>query len=532
MHASVAPRSARIALLLLLLTATACRKSGQLAPCNQDSECQEDEVCFVDGCGDPGKDIRVEVTPRTTAGLYAQDVVVDDLKAREDFEVPTPALLQGSVEVTPPQTELPKDTAVAIRAQGESEVIPGVLRTFESTLHPLRENGAFSLPVSSGVYSITANVLGSPLPLTIQLRAIARAGTASNLDLLFAAAPIYSVSGQLVFTGGRSAEMEVQAFSDAVSLRPLSQRVPVAPTGDFTLALSRAVFLPPRSFVIQASPKDPAALVPQKMFPTQVQDPPMRLMLEMGDFGGSVNVMGVIQTSRGAPVASATVSVEGRVRGGGTFKSQSVLTDSIGRFSLQTLSNPVDQRSTVWVIPPVQSPAGILRASVDIRGPGSLGNIACPDKIRVEGKIFRPDGSNAPGVRVMAVPTRAVDGKPLPPPGAQTFTDDDSSFSLSLDPAVYRLDFIPGEQLPRVSRFASVATDPVRLSDFTLSKGRRITGSVYAVAAPAGANASIAPFSALRFFRLITVEGKQSSVLLAETVSDGRGTYSVTLPTR
>jgi hypothetical protein len=42
-----------------------------------------------------------------------------------------------------------------------------------------------------------------------------------------------------------------------------------------------------------------------------------------------------------------------------------------------------------------------------------------------------------------------------------------------------------------------------------------------------------APFTSLRFFRLINdLDGRPSSVLLAETVSDARGTYSVSLPSR
>jgi hypothetical protein len=181
-----------------------------------------------------------------------------------------------------------------------------------------------------------------------------------------------------------------------------------------------------------------------------------------------------------------------------------------------------------------------LRRAIEGTGTIAIGDLACPDKVIVQGQIFKSDESNAPGVRVMAVPIQALNGLPLPGNGDQATTDVQSSFSLKLDPAIYRLDFIPSEQLPRASRFVAIAPEPnpaggyrpIQLSDFALSKGRRITGNVLAPPSPNEA-ARVAPFASLRFFRLINdLAGRPSSVLLAETVSDARGAYSVSLPSR
>ncbi len=521
----------------------ACHKSGL---CRRDSDCDPAHVCFADGCGDPGQGIRVEVSSQSTAGLLAQDLALDDIHARQDIAVSSPGVLQGSIQFldgNPPQA-IPYSNSIAIRGRGESEIIPGVSRTFEATLAPGRDGspsgpcgGSFCLPVNAGVYSITANTL-DPLipPATTQTTTAVRPGSTSTVDFLLGRLTP-EVAIQITIPPG----LAIQAFSDPVASRPLSQRLPAGP--GVILQLSPAVLLNP-SFVVQVAPLDPLALVPQKTFgpfPT-VPTPPPSLNLEMGDFGAPVAVTGRIVDSQGVGIPGATVYVDGPVGGGGTFRSQGVLTDGAGSFSLNTLRSAPASNSTVWVIPPAQSASGILRLRRAIEGAGTIaiGDLACPDKVIVQGQIFKSDESNAPGVRVMAVPIQALNGLPLPGNGDQATTDVQSSFSLKLDPAIYRLDFIPSEQLPRASRFVAIAPEPnpaggyrpIQLSDFALSKGRRITGNVLAPPSPNEA-ARVAPFASLRFFRLINdLAGRPSSVLLAETVSDARGAYSVSLPSR
>ncbi len=488
--------------------------------CRRDSDCNADQVCFADGCGDPGQGIRVEVSPESSAGRLAQDLALDDVHARQDIVVGSPGVLQGSIRFlddgNPPQT-VPYSNSIAIRGRGESEIIPGVTRTFDVTLGPGRggspdssSGGAFSLPVNAGVYSITANTL-DPLipPATTQTSTAVRPGSTSIVDFLLGRLTpeiLIRVMGPNTPSG-----LAIQAFSDPVAARPLSQRLPAGP--GVTLQLSPAALLN-SSFVVQVAPLDPLAVVPQKTFgPFPTAPTPPSLTLEMGDFGEPVAVTGRIVDSQGVGIPGATVYVDGRVGGGGTFRSQGVLADAAGRFSLNTLRSAPD--STVWAIPSAQSASGILRLRRAIEGTGtiSIGDLVCPDKVIVQGKIFKSD---------------------------ETSTDVESSFSLKLDPATYRLDFIPSDQLPRASRFVAIAPDPnpsggyrpIQLSDFALSKGRRITGNVLAPPSP-NESARVAPFTSLRFFRLINdLDGRPSSVLLAETVSDARGAYSVSLPSR
>jgi len=525
----------------------ACHKRGL---CRRDSDCDTSQVCFADGCGDPARGIRVEVSTQSAAGALAQDLALDDIPARQDIVASSPGVLQASIQFldgNPPQA-IPYNNSIAIRGRGESEIIPGVSRTFEATLAPGRELSAagscgasFCLPVNAGIYSITANTL-DPLipPATTQTRTAVRPGSISAVDFLFGPLTNPQIVVQVNGPTSPPTDLAIQAFSDPVASRPLSQRRPAGP--GVSLQLSPAVLLN-SSFVVQVAPLDPLAVVPQKTFgPFPSTTNPAPLNLDMGDFGAPVLVTGRIVDSQGVGLSGATVYVDGRVGGGGTFRSQGVLTDDTGSFSLNTLRSAPDSNSTVWVIPPAQSGSGILRVRRAIEGTGSvsIGDLVCPDKVIVQGKIFKSDDSNAPGVRVMAVPIQALNGLPLPGNGDQASTDGESSFSLKLDPATYRLDFIPSDQLPRASRFVAIAADPnpsggyrpIQLSDFALSKGRRLTGNVFAPPSP-NESVRVAPFTSLRFFRLINdLDGRPSSVLLAETVSDARGAYSVSLPSR
>src|SRR6185295_15314583 len=49
-------------------------------PCSSDSDCSGGAICFPEGCGDPGKGIRVQVTHGGAAREYA----IDQLSATYD----------------------------------------------------------------------------------------------------------------------------------------------------------------------------------------------------------------------------------------------------------------------------------------------------------------------------------------------------------------------------------------------------------------------------------------------------------------
>ena len=130
--------------------------------------------------------------------------------------------------------------------------------------------------------------------------------------------------------------------------------------------------------------------------------------------------------------------------------------------------------------------------------------------------------------------------RPLPV-GAETETGADGRFTLRLDPASYRLDFLPGGTRPRVSRFltlgleadsAGTGPQPIQVTPYSLSNGRTIRGKVTALQDRFAIVPTNAPYALVRFFRSVVVEGRKSSILLAEGVADATGQYEVIVPTR
>jgi hypothetical protein len=159
--------------------------------------------------------------------------------------------------------------------------------------------------------------------------------------------------------------------------------------------------------------------------------------------------------------------------------------------------------------------------------------------MKVRGTLQKPSGSQpAAGVRVVAEPIDELPGWPRPSFNfeAPLTTDAQGHFELAMDPGRYRFDFIPTEDLPRVSRIVTVRPEAgssngeLELSTFTLSKGRNVTGQV----SFNGSNTtrSAAPYASIRFFRVGDVEGKPSALLLSQTLTDQNGAYSTTVPAR
>jgi hypothetical protein len=229
------------------------------------------------------------------------------------------------------------------------------------------------------------------------------------------------------------------------------------------------------------------------------------------------------------------VYVTGKVGGGGTYRSASTTTDADGAYTLRTLPSHPDTPMMLYAVPPARALAGLTRQSMRVpRTDGeTLPTVTCPDKVEIRGVLLRPE-SNLPaaGVGVKAEPVGEVPGWPQPPVGMEGTTDEEGRYVLRLDPGEYRFDLSPAENLPRVSRFVTVrASENTELAPFTLSKGRSITGQVSMRASDNGLRATTG-YAYIRFFRVVNVEGKPTSVLLAETVSDSSGNYTATLPAR
>jgi hypothetical protein len=525
---------------LLALGAVGCgKKTASFHHCANDSECAASQVCFPDGCGNLAQGLRVEIIPNAREALYAQDFVVGTLANKQDFTLAGPSTIQGALQqLIDGQVGTAYPRSVSIQALGESTLIPGRVRSFE-----LVAARAYVLPVATGTYSLLANATEEPLP-PIQLgsRIIVSLGEAARADVLFPSSTSLSqLNGRLLINGqpptaDRYPLMLVQAFDpNPNTQRPLSQRALVdSKTGQFQLQVA-----PPASrVVVHASPVNPDAIVPRKNFDVILPTgPPPGVTLELGDFRSPVTVTGTLRTSSGDPVPGATVYLDGEVLGGGKFRTQTALSSSTGSFSLKALGTP-GLTATLWAFPPAESACGILSARVAVPFPTNLVPFSCPGKVQVHGKVHLPDGAEAVGIEVTAQPISKTAGYPLPSNLVRGGTDSNGMYTLYLDPAVYRLDFVPGPARPRLSRFVTIDGEladsgfkPVEVESTSLSKGRRLTGTLY-FAPTAGTNSSIAAVASVRFFRLSTDVNAPASVLLAETVSDQDGKYSVILPAR
>lgn len=543
-------RGFRTLTLALGVSGTGCglfpedRPPDQLV-CRSDAECAAGQVCFVDGCGNPGGDIVVEVQAHPRAGLHAQDFPVDRLRPEQNLELFSPVRLRGEVyrgslpDTDGGTTPIAYHEPIHLLATGESRLIPGVARRYETTLVP--DNGAWMLPVGSGDYTVTLTPLDPTLPPLLRTTSV-DPGTGGTVAFeLPAPTRLVSLSGTLVLQGTRrvDADLEVQALDEL--LRPLSQRARITrDTGAFRLTLSVEDASRP-TVLVRVSPVNAGDLLPSKTFVVEPSNGPLAT-LELGDPGTPVSVEGrVLEGTYGAPIAGARVSIQGRVNGGGTFQGVPVLTDKDGRYQLQSPPGLPDSPLTLVIVPPPASTARLTLQPVTVLAQDTpLPEVRCPSRMTVTGTVRQPDGSTAAsGVRIVVEPVGALSGWPQSPMGFEVpvTTDARGGFQLALDPGEYRLDFLPGENLPRVSRFVTVPPrtqeeEKLELLPFTLSRGRSLSGRITLPPDPALAPDGIAANASVRFFRVVTVAGRPASLLLAQTVSDSTGRYSTVLPTR
>ena len=530
--------------------ASSCGRAPQALPfCASDAECNAGEVCFPDGCGDPGQDIAVEVAPGATTGQLAQDFLIDRLQAVQDVQAFEPAVIRGSLQQ---KVALGPDTVpfvgeVTFRAYGQSTVIPGRTRSAQYAILS-DQSGAYEVPIPTGSFSLAYTAKNEAqlpqLPPQRWDKQLVQPGQTVILSPVFPDhTSLLPLQGRLLrsVTGGTTVTgttMQVQVLEPQTG-NPLSQQAAVAAGGEFT------VYIEPRTglnaVVIRTTPQDSTALVPSKSFDISLATFTPGSVLELGDYGGPLQVSGRIVDGAGSAMASVDVFIDGRANGGGTFRTSAVTTDLLGVFSVATLRPMTGTQLTLWAIPGPKSAAGILKKEIALpQSGGNLGDLRLPDKVQVNGALARPDGAVGSSVYVEAEAVAAIGDRPVPHGTTRVVSDADGRFSLRLDPAVYRLDFIPTDLLPRVSRLITVAANvdaggmlqPVELPDFTLSRGRRVTGTISSIPRWLGVTEPMpAPNASVKFFRLVTFDGKPSSLLLAETVADSAGHYSVVLPT-
>lgn len=540
----------------LLLLAAAGAVGGACAPfwieppgptfCTTNADCGQGLICFPDGCGDPGSDLKAQIT----FAQQAQEFEIKDLQgAAYNQELSRPPFFSGLIRQDTAIGPVPFTNSLTLKASGSALFIAGVPRRVELPAQPL--NGQYLLPVHTGKYftlfAFSSDTAVPPVWLENTSGWTMPPGGVTHQDITFPAqSALVRISGSLLLStalGPVTSPMNVQVLEQNFG-RPLSQPAAVDAAGNFSVLAS------PRALANQyvellASPRDgtltSGAIVPSRLFTSvPVGVPFTPLVLEMGEFGTAVSLTGRVLDMDGQPVPAAVIYTERTADNRTNYKSLAVNSDANGNFSvlaLPTLS--VEDAVTLWVVPPTGSRAGTLAAvmTVPVSG-GPVGDLRCPRRIEVRGQVLRPDGSApASGVSVIAEPVGGVGF--LKPP---TFSQEGTTTTLGwygfwVDPGEYRLDFHPSDLLPKVSRRAIIApqtTDPplpVQLEPFTLWNGRKLTGQITGFANASATVKTALPGATVELFRVTVDNGREVSYSLAKTTTDGNGTYSVVLPT-
>lgn len=566
--------------LLALLALAGCNASLNQRPvCVVDDECGTNQLCFAEGCGDPGKGIVVEVEGNALSGHFARDIPISSgtLGASQNFELGNPLFVSGEFQRERSTVSNPTDRTyysdpVVVTAVGKSSLLPGITRLYEGRFSSA-ERGAFQFRTGAGEFTLTAMPGDRTVPPAVT-RAVVEPGQSQSVTFVFPAADgAPALTGQVIkkldrttvppepvlistaytVSGTTVPAVELQLFD--VDNTQLSQRFPISSSsGEFAITVSPEARLKPRLIVV-ASPRDPGAEIPTKRFVIEPQFS-TAITLEYGDFGEAAEVTGTVLDAQGAPVTGAQVVLEGTVTGEGTFRSKVVETNAAGEFKLRSLSSKGDGTFQLSVVTPKGSRAASTRKSVtvtisrDVRT-GTLTGVLTPKTITLEdrliarGLVLRPsDSQPQAGVFVRATlqterASVASELKSLPIETADAVTGADGTFELPLDPGVWRFEYTPGEALPISSRLVTIKPVidestgqkmPVQeLTPVQLSYGRTVSGVV------SGNMGSLmnqaVPYSRVRFFRVTTVEGEPASILLGSAVADERGKYEVVLPT-
>ncbi|HEY8210180.1 MAG TPA: carboxypeptidase-like regulatory domain-containing protein [Myxococcaceae bacterium] len=514
--------------------------------CTTDAECGAGEICFPDGCGDPGQGLKMQVT----TGKYSQEIELADPHAAQEVVLERQATFSGQLRQDTASGPVAFTGSVTFRGGGSALLVTGYPRRIDELVQP--SAGQYSFPASSGKYlSLTASSADPTIPpVSVENQSLwtLAPGADQKLDVTFPAqGALVRISGTLVLStvlGPVGSPMQIQVL-ELNTGRPLSQPAPVDPlTGTFSVLASPKAS--GQYVQLLASPRD-AALSPDTIVPTRifgsvlVTVPFTPITLQMGDFGSAVEVTGAVQDANGVPVAGAKVYTERATQDRNNYTSTPVFTGADGAFRVKALPTltPGDGVS-LWVVPPSGSHAGTLEvvATVPPSGGSIQQPLRCPRRPEIRGQVFRPSGSEpATGVNVVAEPVGGVPGRKPPTYPQESTTDTEGRFSFFADPGEYRLDFHSPDTLPRVSRRVIVDPPPgpdptpTDVPPFTLWNGRKLNGSVSAFATPNAPTPTAVAGATVELFRVVTEGPKKVYYSLGRTTTESNGTYELSIPT-
>src|SRR6185295_2532954 len=112
--------------------------------CTTNAECDQGQICFPDGCGDPGRDLKAQIT----FASQSQEFEITDPELQDaayDQEMSRPPLFTGLVRQDTPTGPVPFTNSVTLKASGSALLLAGVSRRVELGMQPL--GGQYALPV-------------------------------------------------------------------------------------------------------------------------------------------------------------------------------------------------------------------------------------------------------------------------------------------------------------------------------------------------------------------------------------------------
>lgn len=533
-------------LLAVLLLVPACELSlpnvlGR--SCQSDSECRDSEVCFADGCGDPGDAIAVEVVPDLQAGRYAQDFAIESLGATQDFRLVPTTSLQGILREAPtvdadgePVPGRPYTGRITLQLAGESAVIPDLSRSANLSLE--LTDGRFSMPVASGIYVGTLTTADRRFP-PLRFEVKVDAGTQQTISLeLPSEDSLREVHGRLSSLGlpllGQSFLIEPL---DPETREHLGQPATSDPlTGTFSLSLPAHYVVEGTPFRVRVIPTSPLSPFPSRTIEnvSVVEDDPLHF--DQGAALPRFRVSGTLVGPRGQPVVGATIYAEVETVSGGTARSETVLSDAKGAFSVDSFPT-TQEGGRLWIIPAARDAAGQTRVpfTLDLL-PLDLGEQVLPVRTPVRIIVEDAEGRTEEHASVVVDPVASVHALPLPTYGAEGVTLSEGVV-MWLEPGVYRVNVRRGAQKARLSRLITVlstsasadAPAPEQEERIPVSQGRTVTGRVVS---KGEATSRAIPNARIRYVRRVESGDLRTHSVLAETTTADDGTYAVTVPTR
>ena len=509
----------RVALVALLLGGCNLFTEPRPPPgsCTRDQDCIGGERCYVDGCGKLPDDLLAEVTTSASSGVSTVDLPVGPAVANLPLVLPDAQLLALSVRRGGGVYPAP----VQLLASGQSTLIPGLTRVAQS--EGAEGSGVLRVPFSTGLYTLVVSPLDPGVPPAVQTGLAIDAGVTPLTVTLLEASRLQMLAGVVLAGPGQPepAPPDVQLL--AADGRPLSARRTADPSGGFQLSVQVGVL--GGGAVLQVSPAT-GVLGAQATFPVNDAARFAQPFI-VGDSLPPVRVSGTLLGPDGAPVANATVYVQGTVVGGGWGNSGPGRSADDGTFSLETLPQAGPDTLVLWAIPPPGSTAGLLLTSVSAPGGAPVTmTVTCPARPLLRGTLLLPDAGPFAGGSLRADPAGGSDPPhPQPPGGSSATVSETGTFAVRLDPGTYQLEVQAAHGLPAVRRLVEVPAGGTELAPVQVPAGRQLTARVLRAAGAPVTQALV------RIYRPVTPDGgTPRSLLLGQGVSDESGRVRILLP--